>query len=110
MNVVLSNVMDVAAFSFRWPEYGELQPRLGGDGLGSRGGRFLHAVGAREAYGQLRPHAVTFLDRQPFIEGVGADDYEQTESLAVSDQAQPRTLACNAPRPSAGNVFRFRER
>ncbi len=40
-----------------------------------------HGVGSRDAYGQARPRSVTWVNGDPTVEGVGADDYQNSLSL-----------------------------
>lgn len=83
MTVELREVEESGAFTFRWPQLEEHFTRSweGAMSAGERGGRFLHAVGEREVYGRRRPHTVTFIDMQPTVEGVPADDFERSQGL-----------------------------
>jgi hypothetical protein len=79
----LRDVTDLPAFEFRWPEETEQFTRgwQGTARAGSRPLRVEHAVGARDVYGRHRVHTVTFVNGQPSIEVVAADDFERSKSL-----------------------------
>jgi hypothetical protein len=49
--------------------------------VGSSRRRFRHGVGRRVAYGRSRVHTVTWLDGEPRVEGVEADDHERSRAL-----------------------------
>src|SRR4051794_22770281 len=79
----LTRVERVDPFDFRWPQVIE-HFTAGWEGvIAGFGGRarFLHGVSERVVYGRPRVHTVTFLDSQPFVEGVEADDYERSRAL-----------------------------
>ena len=73
----------IGGFDYRWPDTTEtfdsgwevtLAP-------GGRSRRIRHGLGGREVYGRHRRHSVTFVDGQPLVEGVAADDYEESRGL-----------------------------
>jgi uncharacterized HhH-GPD family protein len=73
----------LASFEFRWPggtEFFEdgwsLQIRANGKRHTAR-----HGLGAREVYGRLRVHTVTWIDGEVQVEGVEADDYPVSQAL-----------------------------
>jgi uncharacterized HhH-GPD family protein len=82
-HVEIRSVAKLPPFSFRWPvgieqfEGGwSFQARVGG-----RVHNLRHGLGAREVYGRLRVHTVTWLDGGVQVEGAEADDYPTTAAL-----------------------------
>ena len=81
--VIVKDVSELEPFDFRWPEATEHFER-GWDysaTIGSASFRVRHGIGGREVYGRYRVHSVTWLDRQPMVEGVAPDDYEESGAL-----------------------------
>lgn len=81
--VLVDDASELDPFDFRWPEGPEHFDR-GWDYtamMGSASFRVRHGIGAREVYGRYRVHSVTWLDGQPMVEGVAADDYAQSGAL-----------------------------
>lgn len=79
----LRDVVDLGPFEYRWPATVE-QFTHGWRGRTRHGSRRLkvaHAVGSREVYGTHRVHTVTFVNGQPSIEGVAADDFDRSTAL-----------------------------
>jgi uncharacterized HhH-GPD family protein len=83
-SVEVRDVLPLASFEFRWPE-GVEQFEYGWDFVASdakgRRWRGRHGLGGREVYERYRRHSVTWLDGQPMVEGVAADDYEFSAAL-----------------------------
>jgi uncharacterized HhH-GPD family protein len=82
--VSIDDVQPVGDFDFRWPtehehfDYG--WDFKATDSLG-RLWRLRHGLGGRDVYGRFRRHSVTWLEGQPMVEGVAADDYEFSAAL-----------------------------
>ena len=95
----LGPISNIGPFSFRWPDGTEdfeagwqFTARIEG-----RSHEIKHGLGAREVYGRIRVHSVTWLDGQVQVEGVEADDYPTSQAL-ISRLRRPgratvRTLA-----------------
>lgn len=83
MTVRMQDMVELGPFDYRWPEYTEhfVSRWRGKARSGSRTFRVEHAVGSRDAYGEHRVHTVTFVNGQPSVEGVAADDYQRSSSL-----------------------------
>lgn len=79
----LRDVVDLEPFEYRWPETVEKFTRgwKGRACLGSRRFTVVHAVGSREVYARHRIHTVTFVNGQPSVEGVAADDFDRSNAL-----------------------------
>ncbi len=70
-------------FSWRWPEGLEYFERgwitlVDLDGVEVQ---VRHGIGRRTVFGASRPHSVTWVDNEPTVEGVGADDYDKSHAL-----------------------------
>jgi uncharacterized HhH-GPD family protein len=83
MTVALGPITRLQPFSFRWPDDTEdfetgwsLTARIDG-----RSHNVKHGLGAREVYGRIRVHTVTWLDGEVQVEGVESDDYPTTQAL-----------------------------
>lgn len=79
----VANVSELAPFRWRWPEGFEAFA-TGWEYTIETAGRFhsvRHGVGGRVVYGQYRVHTVTWLEGQPMVEGVAADDYASSGEL-----------------------------
>jgi hypothetical protein len=81
--ITLQGITPVGRQSYRWPESIEefdhgWEATVVADGVHSQ---LRHLVGGRDVYGRHRVHTVTFLDGQPLVEGVAADDFDQTQAL-----------------------------
>lgn len=79
----LGAIGNIGPFSFRWPDGTEdfeagwrVTARIDG-----RSYEIKHGLGAREVYGRIRVHTVTWLDGQVQVEGVEADDYPSSQAL-----------------------------
>lgn len=98
-DVELGAITRIGPFDFRWPEGTESFE--GGWSFGARIGGQRHAVrhgvGAREVYGRVRVHTVTWIDSAVQVEGVEADDYPASQALISRlrrpGRATARTLA-----------------
>jgi uncharacterized HhH-GPD family protein len=73
----------LAPFEFRWPDGIEsfetgwsVSARIDGQRHAVR-----HGVGARDVYGRMRVHTVTWIDGEVQVEGVEADDYPVSQAL-----------------------------
>lgn len=82
-DLTIDAVAELEAFDFRWPEgvehfdHGwEFTAHTGGDSHLVR-----HGISGREVYGKYRAHSVTWLDKQPMVEGVAPDDYDESGAL-----------------------------
>ena len=83
MNHPLTHVGELPPFEYRWPAT-TAQFTGGWHGRVASGSRTLqieHAIGARDVYGHRRAHTVTFVNGQPSVEGVAADDFERSRAL-----------------------------
>ena len=95
MNIVeLITVKELEPFDFRWPN--GIESFEGGWSFDFRavGARHAgrHGIGAREVYGRVRVHTVTWIDGEVQVEGVEADDYP-TSSALISRLRQPGRAA-----------------
>jgi uncharacterized HhH-GPD family protein len=82
-------------FEFSWPDAVETFEH-GWEGeveVGERRIRFRHGVGRRTVYGAERLHTVTWLDGQPAVEGVAADDYATSFALLSRIKRPDGTVA-----------------
>ncbi|MEW6059903.1 MAG: hypothetical protein AB1551_07190, partial [Actinomycetota bacterium] len=95
MNLELRNIRQTGPFEFRWPVDTESFDH-GWEGtvvVEGRRRRFRHGIGARDVYGRQRVHSVTWLDGQPVVEGVEADDYGQSGALLCRIKGPDRKMA-----------------
>lgn len=105
---VVSGPRETGPFDYRWPDQTERFSRGWEAEVRDRAGkprRVRYGLGAREVYGRDRAHSVTFLDGQPIVEGVAADDYEDSRCLVSALKRADRRLARRAedvPAPYAG--------
>ena len=83
INLTISGLHELESFDYRWPDSTERFDRgfectatVDADIFEVR-----HGIGARHVYGRVRAHTVTWIDGQPIVEGVGADDFEASRSL-----------------------------
>ncbi len=97
--IQLADTMTLGSFDWRWPANVESFDH-GWDykaGIDGRLYRVRHGVGARTVFGGHRVHTVTWLDGQPTVEGVAADDYATSglllSLLKVGGRAHVRRLA-----------------
>lgn len=90
----LLSMSALGSFSWRWPEEVEAFDRGWAviaeiDDLQFR---LRHGVGRRVVYGRSRIHSVTWLEGQPIVEGVEADDFAKSESLLSLIKVSKRHL------------------
>ena len=101
-NVRLISASALGAFSWRWPEETEHFER-GYAALmrfGDREFRIRHGIGRRTVYGRLRLHSVTWVEGNPTVEGVEADDFTRSQSLLSLIKVTKRHLRPTDPLPS----------
>jgi len=70
-------------FTWRWPDGPEAFEH-GWAAVASIDGQEFHVrhgINCREAYGRSRAHSVTWVEGEPLVEGVGADDFDHTACL-----------------------------
>jgi hypothetical protein len=95
VKVELRDVRPVGPFEFRWPDALESFDH-GWEGtviIDDRPMPFRHGIGRRPVYGRDRVHSVTWLARQPTVEGVEADDYEHSGALISRIRRPDRKMA-----------------
>jgi hypothetical protein len=84
MQINLGSPVDIGFFTYSWPEYPEEFSRgwkIDAVIDGVRRATIRHGIGKRTVYGRPRVHSVTFVDGQPRVEGVEADDYSDSQAL-----------------------------
>lgn len=100
MNIEVIRTVEIGPFEYQWWGRGMLERFSRGWDLeitadGERAD-VRHGIGRRDAYGRSRVHSVTWVNGNPTVEGVEADDYERTgELLSViktPDKKHARTL------------------
>jgi uncharacterized HhH-GPD family protein len=89
----------IGAFSWRWPEGIENYERGWAAIADVEGTEFQirHGIGQRYAFGRARLRAVTWVEGEPLVEGVEADDFHQSQSLLslikiTKKHLQPREI------------------
>lgn len=85
----LSNVQQLGAFSWRWPD-GVEEFQRGWDFDAQTGGKSIHVrhgLGRRDVFGRSRVHSVTWVSGAPTVEGAVAEDYAKSRAL-MRDQAR----------------------
>lgn len=73
----------IGAFSWRWPEGIESYER-GWVAIADVDGtqfQIRHGIGHRDAFGRSRIRTVTWVEGEPLVEGVEADDFDQSQAL-----------------------------
>jgi uncharacterized HhH-GPD family protein len=102
----LTAVKALGPFDFRWPE--GIESFEGGWSFEASitGNRHTcrHGIGAREVYGRLRVHTVTWLDGEVQVEGVEADDYPSSQALISRLRRPGRATARTWEEVPAGYV------
>jgi uncharacterized HhH-GPD family protein len=80
---IVVTAMPGTPFVFKWPEGEEQFERVWDlDGVWrSRHYRIRHGLSHRPVYGRNRVHSVTWVEDQPMVEGVEADDYATSRAL-----------------------------
>ncbi|MDP3983426.1 MAG: hypothetical protein Q8Q52_00270 [Acidimicrobiia bacterium] len=74
----------IPPFAYSWPDMIEhFDPAWQVNAVLSDGRRVAvrHGIAPREVYGRFRVHTVTFVEGQPRVEGVAADDYDHSGLL-----------------------------
>jgi uncharacterized HhH-GPD family protein len=93
--VELVAVKELGPFPFRWPD--GIEPFERGWSFEARitETRFFgqHGIGAREVYGRMRVHTVTWVGGEVQVEGVEADDYPSSQALISRLRRPGRALA-----------------
>jgi uncharacterized HhH-GPD family protein len=83
MNLTITDPRELEPFDFRWPDSTERFDR--GFQCTATADRdtfeVRHGIGGRHVYGQERVHTVTWINGQPIVEGVAADDFESSRCL-----------------------------
>lgn len=81
--VELGAITRIESFDFRWPDGRESLE--GGRSFDARidGHRYAvrHRVGARDVYGRVRVHTVTWNNSEVQVDGAEADDYPASQAL-----------------------------
>ena len=81
--IEILGVEETGPFDFRWPE--GVESFESGWSFRVRIDRKIHrarhGLGAREVYGRVRVHTVTWIDGEVQVEGVEADDYPVSQAL-----------------------------
>ncbi len=82
-SLVLHDLVPIGPFDYRWPA--ELEKFERGWAavvdIGGRRRNVRHGLGSYIVFGKARVHGVTWIDDQPIVEGVAADDYDQSRAL-----------------------------
>jgi hypothetical protein len=105
VNIVeLIDAKKLEPFSYRWPNGIEpfeagwsFDARIAGTRLSGR-----HGIGAREVYGKMRVHTVTWIGGQVQVEGVEADDYPSSQALISRLRRPGRSFAHSRDQIPAG--------
>jgi len=79
----LINTSAIGRFSWRWPHRIESYERGWAAIADVDGAEFQirHGIGRRDAFGRSRLKSVTWVEGEPLVEGVEADDFRQSQSL-----------------------------
>lgn len=82
-DIRLISASPLGAFSWRWPEETEHFERGYAALVGFQGSEFRirHGISRRTVYGRPRLHSVTWVENNPTVEGVEADDFAHSQSL-----------------------------
>lgn len=91
----LDDITSVGPFEFRWPEPPPEKFERGWEALVEAPPNEYHlkiGLGSRPVYGCNRAHLVVWVDRDPTVEGVGADDFERSRCLVSTIKLADRTL------------------
>lgn len=94
-------------FSWRWPEDVEHFDR-GWSADATVGGfevRLRHGIGRRDVYGRSRLHSVTWVEGEPTVEGVEADDFGVSEALVSLIKVSKRHIRPGEPLPPGYGAF-----
>jgi uncharacterized HhH-GPD family protein len=103
-DVELVAVKELEPFDFRWPksiewfEHGwSFDARIADARFSGR-----HGIGARDVYGRMRVHTVTWIAGKVQVEGVEADDYPSSQALLSRLRRPGRANAQTWDQVSAG--------
>jgi hypothetical protein len=99
---------ELGPFTFHWWAGNDEAFDRGWIVLASVDGRFAyvrHGVGRRRAYGRDRVHSVTWLDLQPIVEGVEADDNGVSSALLSGIRLTKQFLRPGDPIPAEYGGF-----
>ena len=99
----------IGPFSWRWPERIESYER-GWAAIADVDGtefQIRHGIGRRDAFGRSRLRSVTWVEGEPLVEGVEADDFDQSQSLLSLIKITKKHLrpGNNVPSEYAGFVI-----
>ena len=96
-------------FSWRWPDRIESYERGWAAVADVDGAEFQirHGIGRRDAFGRSRLRSVTWVEGEPLVEGVEADDFGQSQSLLSLIKVTKKHLrpGDNVPPEYAGFVI-----
>ena len=100
-DIRLISASALGAFSWRWPEETEHFERgyAALMRLGDRAFHIRHGIGRRTVYGRPRLHSVTWVEGNPTVEGVEADDFTRSQSLLSLIKVTKRHLRPTDPLP-----------
>lgn len=94
--MTLQSVVQAGPFSFSWPD-GTIEQFTrtwtGEAAVDGASVTFRHGIGLRPVYGRDRVHTVTWLQGEPVVEGVEADDYPRSHSLLSRIKRDDKKLA-----------------
>ena len=98
----------LGVFRWKWPEYVEEFDRGWQTAVvvGANTAMITHRLGARTVYGRRRVHSVTWVNGQPAVEGVEADDYASSRSL-ISLLKTPERKHVRSPKEVLPQYTRF---
>jgi hypothetical protein len=79
----LVSMAALGPFSWRWPDQVETFERgwVAAATVNGQEVHVRHGIGRRYAYGRSRRRSVTWVEGEPTVEGVEADDFTRSESL-----------------------------
>ena len=100
-DIRLISASALGSFSWRWPEEIEHFERGYAALVRFQGSEFRirHGISRRTAYGRLRLHSVTWVENNPTVEGVEADDFAHSQSLLSLIKVTKRHLRPTDPLP-----------
>jgi uncharacterized HhH-GPD family protein len=106
-SIRLISMTALGPFSWRWPEDTESFERgwLAIASLNDQEFHVRHGIGRRHVYGRPRVHSVTWVEGDPTVEGVEADDFDRSESLLSLIKVTKRHLRPGDPVPSGYRSF-----
>jgi hypothetical protein len=95
------NMTSIGAFSWRWPEAVEHFERGWLAVVSAHGSEFQirHGIGRRDAFGRSRVRSVTWVEGEPMVEGVEADDFKESEALLSLIKVTKKHLRRGDPIP-----------